>query len=83
MATLLNRSQVLARLGNRSVSWLYEEMAADRLPRPIKLGRSGVAWVQSEIDAYIDRRIAEGRVILTAKPRNRKSSTSLSDRAAA
>jgi prophage regulatory protein len=74
MATLLNRSQVLERLGNKSVSWLYEEMAAGRVPRPVRLGRSAVAWVESEIFDYIARRIAEGRVVLTAKPRVRKSS---------
>ena len=72
-ASLLNRSQVLQRLGNKSVSWLYQEMAADRLPRPIRLGAQSVAWVASEIDAYIEKRIAEGRVTLTAKPRDRKN----------
>lgn len=73
MVTLLNRSQVLERLGNKSVSWLYEEMAAGRVPSPIKLGKSSVAWVASEIDHYIATRIAEGRVTLTARPRKRKS----------
>jgi prophage regulatory protein len=75
MTTLLNRSQVLERLGNKSVSWLYEEMAAGRVPRPVKLGRSAVAWVESEISDYIAGRIAEGRVVLTAKPRTRKSTS--------
>jgi hypothetical protein len=37
--TLLSRSQVLARLGGKSVSWLYSEMAEGRdappdTPRP-------------------------------------------------
>lgn len=73
MESLLNRSQVLARLGSKSVSWLYAEMAEGRLPRPVKIGGgSSVAWVSSEIDTYIARRIAEGRVTLTAKPRIRK-----------
>ena len=75
MESLLNRAQVLARLGNKSVSWLYAEMAEGRLPLPVKIGGgASVAWVSSEIDAYIARRIAEGRVTLTAKPRMRKSS---------
>lgn len=70
---LINRSQVLERLGNRSVSWLYEEMAAGRVPRPIKLGRSGVAWIESEIDAYIQQQIDKGPVQLTPRVRRRKA----------
>jgi prophage regulatory protein len=70
---LLNRAQVLERLGNRSVSWLYEEMGADRFPRPVRLGKWAVAWIESEIDDYIEKRIAEGRVRLTPRIRRRKS----------
>ena len=73
---LINRAQVLERLGNRSVSWLYEEMAAGRVPRPIKLGKSGVAWVESEIDRYIEHQIAKGPVELTPRVRRRKSEQS-------
>lgn len=73
MATLVNRSQVLERLGNKSVSWLYEEMAAGRFPSPVRLGRSAVAWVEQEVSDYISTRIAEGRVTLSAKPRVRQS----------
>lgn len=73
MATLVNRSQVLERLGNKSVSWLYEEMAAGRFPRPVRLGRSAVAWVEQEVSDYISTRIAEGRVTLSARPRVRQS----------
>ena len=28
-------------------------------PKPIKLGDRAVAWVESEVDAWIDQRIAE------------------------
>ena len=72
MSKLINRAQVLGRLGNRSVSWLYEQMSLGLLPRPVKLGRSGVAWVESEIDDYIANRIAEGRVTLTPRVRKPK-----------
>lgn len=73
MSNLLSRSQVLARLGGKSVSWLYERMAAGEFPRPIRLaGSSSVAWVESEVSDYLERTIAEGRVTLTAKPRVRK-----------
>lgn len=69
---LLNRTQVLERLGNRSVSWLYEEMAAGRIPRPIRLGKRGVAWVDSEVNDYVEKRIADGRVSLTPRVRRPK-----------
>jgi predicted DNA-binding transcriptional regulator AlpA len=82
---LLNRAQVLARLGDKSVSWLYERMAAGEFPRPIKLGgSSSVAWVEAEVNAYLEAQIAEGRVVLTAKPRARKTKApTTSDPAAA
>jgi prophage regulatory protein len=75
--TLLSRSQVLARLGGKSVSWLYSEMAEGRIPRPIRLGRTSVAWVESEINEYIEHQIAHERVTLTQKARvwKRKAST--------
>lgn len=68
---LLSRAQVLERLGGRSTSWLYQEMAEGRVPRPVRLGLSAVAWVESEISDYIARHIAGSRVTLYAKPRKR------------
>jgi prophage regulatory protein len=38
---------------------IYEEIAAGNFPRPVKTGKRGVAWVDSEIDDWIERRIAE------------------------
>lgn len=75
MPKFINRAQVLERLGNRSVSWLYEQMGAGLLPRPVKLGRSGVVWVESEIDDYIANRIAEGRASITARIRKKSAET--------
>jgi hypothetical protein len=46
-------------------------MAEGRVPRPIRLGLSAVAWVEQEISDYIARHIAESRVTLSAKPRKR------------
>ena len=82
LQTLLSRAQVLERLGGRSVSWLYAEMAALRFPRPIRIGRYAVAWVAEEIDAHIARCIAENRVTLTAKSRASKPAPGREPRAA-
>jgi prophage regulatory protein len=37
---------------------IYEEMAEGTFPPPVKTGKRGVAWVESEIDDYIERLIA-------------------------
>jgi predicted DNA-binding transcriptional regulator AlpA len=77
-APLWNRTQVLLAYGGKSVSWLYSEMAAGRLPRPRRIGRNSVAWVSAEVRADIDAKIAAGPVELTAKPRVYKSRTAAS-----
>jgi prophage regulatory protein len=40
-------------------SFLYQEMAAGRFPKPVKIGRRAVAWPSDEIDAWIEARMAE------------------------
>lgn len=71
-APLLNRAKVLLIYGGKSVSWLYEEMAAGRVPRPIRIGRNSVAWVTEQIRADIEKKIAAGPVELTVRPRKVK-----------
>lgn len=59
---LLRRPAVQAKTG-LSRSTLYAEMAAGRFPKPIRPYNSAsmVAWVQSEIDAWIDQRVKAAR----------------------
>ena len=40
-------------------SAIYLKMAEGTFPRPVPLGPKAVAWVEAEIDAWIDRAIAE------------------------
>jgi prophage regulatory protein len=54
--TLLLLPEVKRRTG-KSTSAIYEQMAAGTFPRPIKRGRQSV-WVESEVQAVIDREIA-------------------------
>ncbi len=61
-APLLNRAQVLRAYGGRSVSWLYAEMTAGRIPRPVRIGRAGVAWPTDQIRADIQKKLAAGPV---------------------
>lgn len=40
-------------------STIYERMAAGLFPRPIKIGPRAVGWIESEIDDWIEARMAE------------------------
>lgn len=42
-----------------SRSTIYEEMAAGRFPKPVKIGPRAVAWVDAELEAWAAKRIAE------------------------
>ena len=57
MKTFLRLSKVLATVG-KSKSYVYEEINHDRFPKPVKIGRTSV-WVDSEIQDWIESRIAD------------------------
>ena len=40
--------------------WFYKLIQDGIFPKPIKLGRSS-RWLQSEVEAWLQRRIAESR----------------------
>jgi predicted DNA-binding transcriptional regulator AlpA len=48
----LTLSELRAKLGNRSRSAIYNDLAAGRLPQPVKLG-ARLYWDESEIDAHL------------------------------
>ena len=57
-ALILERlPQVKARTG-LGRSEIYRRIAAGNFPAPIKLGERASAWVASEVDAFIESRIA-------------------------
>lgn len=51
-------SETLARSGF-SKAWIYKLIAQNRFPKPVKIGSRSIAFVESEIDAWIAARIAE------------------------
>lgn len=58
---ILRRKQVCDRTG-LPTSTIYEKISKQEFPAPIKLGSgSAVGWVESEIDAYLERCIAASR----------------------
>ena len=42
-------------------SSIYGEIAAERFPSPIKIGLRSVAWIESEVADWIERKIAATR----------------------
>jgi prophage regulatory protein len=52
MTRLLNFAELRAKLGHRSRSAIYNDLAAERLPQPIKLG-ARLYWPEHVIDAHL------------------------------
>jgi prophage regulatory protein len=52
MNQLLRLPQVMARVGLRPTR-IYELMGDGSFPKPIRLGERAVAWLESEVDAWI------------------------------
>lgn len=57
---LVRLSEVLTRTGY-SRAWIYKLIAQGRFPPSVKIGFRSIAFVESEIDEWIDQRIAESR----------------------
>ncbi|HCA9136281.1 TPA: AlpA family transcriptional regulator [Klebsiella quasipneumoniae] len=58
--SLIRFSEVKRRTGY-SKAWIYRLISEHRFPQPIKIGARAIAFVEGEIDEWIDRRIAESR----------------------
>lgn len=52
MQTYLTFSELRAKLGGRSRSAIYLDLAAGRLPQPIKLG-GRLYWPEGDVDAHL------------------------------
>jgi len=48
----LNFRELRAKLGNRSRSAVYLDLAAGRLPQPVKLG-GRLYWPEADVDAHL------------------------------
>lgn len=53
----LRRQAVEAKVG-MSCSTIYKLIAKGAFPRPVRLGDKAVAWLESEVDAWIASRVA-------------------------
>ena len=55
---LIRRPMVLERIGLRTTQ-LYQLVKDNQFPKPVPLGKRAVAWVEAEVDAWIEARIQE------------------------
>lgn len=46
-----------------STTEIYRRLEAGTFPKQIKLGAKAVAWLEHEVQAWIDDRVAESKVI--------------------
>lgn len=53
---LLRLNQVIDRVGFKR-STIYELISQKKFPKPVKLGVKSVAWVESEIEDWIQEKI--------------------------
>jgi prophage regulatory protein len=73
MNQLLRLPQVMERVGLRPTR-LYELMGDGSFPKPIRLGERAVAWLESEVDAWIVAQAQKPRVeIRTSSVRRKKA----------
>lgn len=56
MKKLLRKKDVLAATGFEN-STLYKYISEGGFPKPVSLGERAVAWVESEVEAWIEARI--------------------------
>ena len=52
MQTYLTLNELRAKLGNRSRSAIYADLAAGRLPQPITLG-GRIYWPEGDVDEHL------------------------------
>ncbi|MGT8121878.1 helix-turn-helix transcriptional regulator [Escherichia coli] len=58
--TLIRLTEVQRRTGY-SKAWIYCLMGQGKFPASVKIGSRAIAFVESEIDEWINQRIAESR----------------------
>ena len=58
--SFIRLSEVLRRTGY-SKAWIYRLLKENRFPRPVKIGSRSIAFVENEIDEWINQRLAESR----------------------
>lgn len=64
---LIKMPEVMSRTGNGK-AWIYRLISQGRFPRTVKVGARAIAFVESEVDEWISRRIEERDALISTKP---------------
>ncbi|MEQ9888226.1 helix-turn-helix transcriptional regulator [Pectobacterium zantedeschiae] len=56
--TLIRMSETMRRTGYGK-AWLYKLISQERFPKPVKIGSRSIAFVESEVNEWIEQRISE------------------------
>ena len=59
---LIRRPEVERRVGLKRTA-IYDWIKCGKFPRPVRLSSTAVAWVEAEIDKWIEDRISEDRAV--------------------
>ncbi|MGE0109156.1 MAG: helix-turn-helix transcriptional regulator [Bdellovibrionales bacterium] len=57
---ILRKPEVLERIGVKK-STIYDWIGKGLFPRPINLGTRAVGWLESDVEAFIAKRVKESR----------------------
>lgn len=58
---LIRMPEVLSKTGFKK-SWIYLLVSNNSFPKPIKVGARAIAFVEAEIDEWVEERINESRI---------------------
>lgn len=58
---LIRMPEVLSKTGFKK-SWIYLLISKNSFPKPIKMGARAIAFVEAEIDEWVEDRINEYRI---------------------
>ncbi|MMZ42890.1 Prophage CP4-57 regulatory protein (AlpA) [compost metagenome] len=61
MSESLIRLPKVQRKTGYSKAWIYRLMSQGKFPASVKIGTRAIAFVESEIDDWVNQRIAESR----------------------
>ena len=68
--TLLRLNRVREKCGLKTTA-IYTSMGEGKFPLPVRIGRRAVAWIESEIDGWIEQRAAAPRAVIRTRARNK------------
>ncbi|EMB4295175.1 MULTISPECIES: helix-turn-helix transcriptional regulator [Enterobacteriaceae] len=65
--SLIRLSEVQKRTGY-SKAWIYRLLKEKRFPQSVKIGSRSIAFVESEVDEWINQRIEARDALISTKP---------------